>query len=88
MKAKQLPSGNYRTQVVVGYDESGKRIVKSFTAPTELEALKLADDFKKGKDDEKNGNITVKKALELYIESRKAVIATSTLYGYESIAKC
>ena len=26
MKAKKLPSGNYRTQVIIGYDEYGKRI--------------------------------------------------------------
>ena len=31
MKAKKLPSGNFRVQVVAGYDQNGKRIVKSFT---------------------------------------------------------
>ena len=45
MKAKKLPSGNYRVQVVAGHDENGKRIVKSFTASEEWEAIKLATDF-------------------------------------------
>jgi hypothetical protein len=39
MKAKKLPSGNYRVQVVVGHDANGKRIVKSFTAEEEWTAL-------------------------------------------------
>ena len=29
MKAKKLPSGNYRVQVVAGYDDNGKRIVNT-----------------------------------------------------------
>ena len=39
MKATQLPSGSYRVQVVVGKDEIGKRIVKSFTGDTADEAI-------------------------------------------------
>ena len=50
LKAKQLPSGNYRTQVIAGYDEKGKRIVKSFTADTEQESLRLAWEYKSDKD--------------------------------------
>ena len=42
MKAKKLSSGSYRTQVVAGIDGNGKRIVKSFTADTEWEAIKMA----------------------------------------------
>lgn len=41
-KPGQLSSGKYRKQVVVGQDENGKRIVKSFTANTLWEAEKLA----------------------------------------------
>ena len=45
MKAKKLPSGNYRVQVVAGYDVNGKRIVKSFTADEEWKVLKMAAEF-------------------------------------------
>ena len=45
MKATRLPSGSYRTQVVTGYDDNGKRLVRSFTADTEWESLKLATEY-------------------------------------------
>ena len=45
MKATQLPSGKYRVQVLAGHDENGKRIIKSFTAEREWEALKMADEY-------------------------------------------
>ena len=47
MKTSRLNSGNYRVQVIAGYDENGKRIVKSFTAKTEWEAIKMAEEFKR-----------------------------------------
>lgn len=39
MKATQLPSGSYRVQVVAGRDETGKRIVRSFTGDTADDAI-------------------------------------------------
>lgn len=84
MKAKQLPSGNYRVQLVVGYDDNGKRIVKSFTAPTEWDALKQANDYKEGRVIDPK-HITVRQALDNYIESRQSIIAPSTKNGYTII---
>ncbi len=86
MKAVKLKSGNYRVQLSCGYDENGKRIVKSFTAPTEWEAIKKAQEYKEGKDIDIK-HITVEKAINSYIDSRKAIIAPATLHGYNVIAK-
>lgn len=84
MKAKLLPSGNYRVQVIDGYNEYGKRVVKSFTAETEWEALKMADDYKKGLYKKPN-ELTVYEALDKYIESRDNILSPSTLKGYKTI---
>ena len=45
MKAQKLPSGKWRVQILLGHDEEGKRIMKSISANTEWEALKLASEF-------------------------------------------
>ena len=34
----KLPSGNWVCRIMIGYDSEGKRIIKSFTAPTKAEA--------------------------------------------------
>lgn len=85
MKATKLPSGNYRVQLRFGEDENGKRMSKSFTAATEWEALKLAEEYKNCKN--MPNKITVREALNNYIEAKRNVIAPATLHGYESIAK-
>lgn len=81
-------SGKYRRQVVVGYTPEGKRIVKSFMAKTEWEAIKMADDFRArhgiGCDPDE---LTVAAALEKYINARRDIIAPSTLNGYNIILK-
>ena len=41
----RLPSGNWRCQIMVGYDDEGKKITRSFTAPTKAEARKLMQDY-------------------------------------------
>lgn len=85
MKAKKLPSGNYRTQIVLGYDENGKRIVKSFTAGTKVEAIKIALDYKENNTDTATKNITVEQALTQYIEARNNILSPSTIRGYNII---
>lgn len=64
-----------------------KRIVKSFTAETEWQAIKMAEDFKKLNVDVTPSKITVREAMDAYIDSKRSVIAPTTLYGYETIAK-
>lgn len=86
MKAKKLPSGNYRTQVILGYDENGKRIVKSFTADTPHEAIRMALDFKADKSiGIKASSMTVKQAFTQYIEARDHVLSPVTIRGYNII---
>ena len=88
LKAQQLPSGNYRTQVIAGYDEKGKRIVRSFTADTEEEALRLALNFRS---DKAIGVLpkcmTVEQAFTQYIDARDYILSPSTIRGYEIIRK-
>ena len=85
-KPGQLSSGNFRKQMVVGYDSNGKRIVKSFTARTMWEAEKMAAEYKS-----RHGvgaapyELTVSAAIEKYINARRDVIAPSTLNGYNII---
>ncbi len=88
MKAKKLPSGNYRVQVVAGYDDNGKRIVKSFTAAEEWEVLKMASDFLNKRDMfVHNRNLTVADAMKGYIESRKNIIEETTVRDYNQVLK-
>ena len=86
MKAKKLPSGNYRVQVVAGYDLNGKRIVKSFTAEEEWKALKMATDYINNNGmsvDDKN--LTLQMAMSRYIESRKNIIEETTVSAYKQV---
>lgn len=86
--AKKLPSGNWRVNLFIGYDENKKRKFKSFTAPTKKEAEYMAAEysmFKKQKAAPEN--ITVEEALKRYIASKKNVLSPSTIHGYETIQR-
>ena len=88
MKAKKLPSGNYRVQIQIGHDENGKRIMKSFTAPREWEALKMADDYLNSHNiNTFSDKMTVYDAISQYIESRSNILSPSTIRGYRIILK-
>ncbi len=88
MKAKKLPSGSYRVQVIAGYDEiTGKRIVKSFTADEEWKALKLASDFINNREQIYNKNVTLSTAISMYIESRKNILEETTICSYDQVLR-
>ena len=87
MKAKKLPSGNWNCLVYSHTDSAGKRVYESFTAPSKREVEMLAMQFKANKDRLKTDDITVKEAVEQYIESNKNVLSPSTLRGYMMDAK-
>lgn len=83
-----LPSGSWRC--LIGYD--GKKY--SFTASTPEEAHAMAIAAKaesmKGRTaraEARNGNVTVREAVEQYIKTRERVLATTTIYGYNKILK-
>jgi integrase len=87
MKAKKLPSGNYRVQVVVGHDANGKRIVKSFTAEEEWIALKMAKEYVEEIKNIADINSTVADAMRRYIKTRSNVIEETTVRNYDQILK-
>ena len=82
-KAKKLASGNWNVKVF-SHMENGKRKYESFTASTKKEAEYLASQFKFEKSERQEGNITVKEALERYVESRKHILSPSTYREYKS----
>lgn len=83
--AHRLPSGNYRVQLYVGKDETGKRIYKSFTDADPDAAIMAAREYKESKD--KPVSVTLEKAVEQYISNCENIISPSTLHGYRSIQK-
>ena len=107
-KARKLKSGNYNVQYVEKdeyghpkFDENGKRVVKSFTAPTELEAIKMACDFANIPFTSCNKvDMTVSQGIDEYIEIKSAApsddnsdnkktvgLSPTTIRGYRAIQK-
>lgn len=92
--AERLPSGSYRTQVTKTIN--GKKVKRSFTVHprecggSDLKAQKrselLALEWQLEAEDMKNGRLTVKQALDIYINDR-GVLSPSTLSGYKRTAK-
>lgn len=89
MKAARLPSGNYRCQVYIGKDESGKRQFRSFTASSAADAELQALEFKIGKAEEEKSadNPTVADAIDKFIKSRSHSISPTTVMTYTSMQK-
>ena len=81
MKAKELPSGNWRVQIMV----DGKRV--SVTAPTEDEAIYEAAALKTGRKEAKNVSPTIGKCIDDYIASKKNILSPTTIDGYERCKK-
>ena len=80
--AKKLPSGNYRVRVYSHTDLSGKKIYQSFTAPTKKEAELQAAKFANNNDRVRSDDITVKEAVERYIEANRGTLEETTIKGY------
>lgn len=81
--ARKLPSGNYRCLAYVGTDENGKRLYKSFTAPTKREAERLALDYENAA----KSSCTIGQAAENYIKAKSNVLSVSTIAGYKKILR-
>lgn len=105
-KARRLKSGNYNVQYVEKdefghpkFDENGKRVVKSFTAPTELEAIKMACNYANvSLSSCVELNMTVSQGIDEYIEIKSAPpaegnngrkktvgLSPTTIRGYRAI---
>lgn len=88
-KARKLKSGNWNIQILDYVDESGKRHVASFTAPTKAEVEYMAAKHKKerpAKDKRQKQDITVEEAIKKYI-SISQVLSPTTLHAYDRIQR-
>jgi len=81
-KAKKLPSGNWRVQVYAGKDEAGKKIMKSFTAPTKRQAEAEAAIYLTAKKEAEKTELTVGQAIDNYINSKENVLSPVTIRCY------
>lgn len=81
-KAKKLPSGSWRVLVYVGLDKSGKRVYKSFTAPTKREAEFLAAEFAAKKKASVSTDMKLSEAYAKYIEIKSNTLSPTTVREY------
>lgn len=87
--AKKLPSGSWRTRVLVGKSEEGKKIYKSFTASTKKESEYLAAEFlMMHKRIESSDKMLFKDAMLNMIELKKPTLSPSTFRNYMQIYNC
>ena len=87
-KATKLPSGNWRAVAFIGTDENGKKIRKSFTAPTKREAELAASTYLTKKHHaEEPKNKTFSQAMTDYINDNDESFSKNTLRGYRSIQR-
>ena len=92
--AQKLPSGAWRTRATRVID--GKKVTKSFTADpkdfggdwrkAKKESERLADNWMADADFEMH-TITVRKAIEDYINERSNVLSPSTITGYDRMSE-
>lgn len=83
--AKKLPSGSWRCQVYSHRDPSGKRVYKSFTAPTKKQAELLAVQYLNDPSVKKKEALAVSDAIDRYITAKAGVLSASTIRGYRQM---
>lgn len=89
-KAVKLKSGSWRCQVFSHYEivnGERKRRVRSFTAPTRVEAERMAAQFAADKNRLDGGGYTIGEAVDRYIASKEAVLSPSTIRAYMAYRK-
>ena len=85
--ATKLPSGNWRVNVLIGRDDKGKRLYKSFIAPTKQEADLLALQWRKEhRSDDKTGK-TFAQAAKDFADLNAHTLSPSTLKGYDKMRR-
>ena len=85
--ATKRPNGRWRVQVFIGTDENGKRKYRSFEADTKKAAEYAALIYKLGKGKQtKRKAITLRAAIQAYIESKSGILSVTTIRNYSSIA--
>lgn len=91
-KARKLPSGSWRCRPFVGYDRDHKPHYESVTVkdPSRAGKRKCEDLAREIQDNAariREGDLTVREALDRYIEMSAAKRSPSTISGYRSVAK-
>lgn len=84
--ATRLPSGSYRTQVFLGYSESGKRQYRSFVADTAKKADLLALQWQAENHSGVSGRETLGGCISSFLKAKSVVLSASTIRGYKSMA--
>lgn len=86
MKIEKLPSGNYRVRVIIGHDENGKPIRKSFTHPDKTKLRRIASEYA-----DEHRNVTTRQsvgsAIDSFMAIKAPVLSPSTMLAYTSLAK-
>jgi len=85
-KAKKLPSGMWNV-MVYSHTEGGKRKYVSFTAPTKAQVELKAAEYKANKKRLTYTDLTVKQAVDGYINAKEAVLSPATIRGYTNTSK-
>lgn len=87
-KAKKLPSGSWRVRAYAGIDSNGKKIYKSFTAPTKKQAEYMAAEYlaKSKAIDAAQSDKTLSEAYARYIEIKRNTLSPATVREYTRAA--
>lgn len=87
--AKKLPSGNWRVRTFIKTDSNGKKVVKSFTAPTKKQAEYMATEYmmKNKQLQNLNSKITVGEAIDKYIGLKENILSPTTIGKYKCIRR-
>jgi integrase len=80
-----MPSGNYRTRVYLGKDDSGKRLYKSFDGSTANEADLKALQFKAQNMSTERPQKTFLYAMRDFLNSTSKTLSITTLRSYKAI---
>ncbi len=87
MKTKKLKNGDYSAVISLGFDENGKRLQKRITAKTISEVHRIASELLSQKGDLKIQALTVKEAMQQYVDSHSELLEATTLRNYHEIIR-
>ena len=86
--ARKLPSGMWRVLAYDGTGADGKRRYKSFTAESKKAAELMAAQYQTSVDKRASRrDLTVKDAIDRYINAKSGVLSPSTMYGYRRMQR-
>ena len=86
-KATKLKSGNWRVLVFSHTDLNGKRVYKSFTAPTKRQAEQLANEWKFANTEKETQSITFGEAIDKHIATLAVTGSPTTVMKYQSLKR-